>query len=211
MPTRVDRRTGWPEGLVGWLLTIGATGLLCAAIAALMYRAFTLPVLALSRVPAAEPERSQPPRPPRTVTQQAAAPALTRAAAAASPRSRAYYPSDPAQLVRALAPLQREVSDGLTGLDRDGRCNWGDLFASLGLATGDGEIQVESVEIRRRPPPPDPDAPDHDPAAFASQEAGDAPGAACIRDMFAGRSFRATSARPGRRWQTFYSPALRPQ
>lgn len=122
--------------------------------------------------------------------------------AKASAKASEPYPSDPAELVRALRPLQREVDDGLASLARWGHCHWGDTFAQLELETREGEVLVRGVELRQRPQATDAL---HDAAAMAAEPVQDGEAATCIVSALRGKTFHAPSARPGRRWQTFYS------
>ena len=187
------------------LLTAFGVLLVCAAIVVLVYSSLAVPVFARAEAPsaavAAEPKVAAA---AVAISPARTAPAPVAARARESEPLARPWPTDPAQLVRALAPLQREVSEGLEGLDRAGGCRWGDMFARLTLSTGDGEVKVEAIDVLRRPPPPDPDGPDHDPAAFEPREVTDEAAASCVRQAMA-RSFRAPSARPGRRWQTSFS------
>jgi hypothetical protein len=182
-------------------LALGIVAFLCAVIAAVLIDTLRTPASASPReAPFVAPRVVQRPAPvvvvvePEVVAPLPAAPPATPSAPA--------WPSNPARLVRALAPLQREVSEGLAGLDRAAGCAWGDMFARLTLSTGEGEVRIEQLELWRRPPAPEPDAPDHDPAAFTPREIIDEAAAACVRQALAHRSFKAPAAKPGRRWET---------
>ncbi len=205
-PTRAARQQAWSRAP----LASGIVALLAVMVSAVLYDALRPrvalqpepePLLAAAAVvpvkaPAVEAVPVVEPPPPPA------------AASVATPA--ATYPKNPAQLVRALAPLQREVTAGLASLDRSSGCAWGELFARLTLVTGEAEVKVEAIEVLRRPPPPDPDAPDHDPAAFAPREVTDEAAAACVRLALADKSWPAPSAKPGRRWQTSYAPGAHP-
>lgn len=122
----------------------------------------------------------------------------------------AAYPKDPAALLRALRPLQREIEDGLASLDSAGRCPLRGALLQLTLESGDGEVYVRQVAVKRAPPAQDEPPADHDPAVGVAEDSTDEALLRCVRESMDGRTMRAPSARPGRRWQTFYKQAASP-
>jgi hypothetical protein len=108
-------------------------------------------------------------------------------------------PTDPAQRLRALQPLQHEVRVGLDDLEVRSGCDLGEVMLALTLETRDREVRIVEAEARRRVVEPEVHA------EIVEGEVDEAV-ARCVRDRVRGMVLWAPSARPGRRWETFYSP-----
>ncbi len=113
-------------------------------------------------------------------------------------------PKDPAQRLRALQPLQREVRAELDDLDIRAGCDLRDAYLALTLETRDREVRIVGAVARKRPP--DPDGADESPQGDVDESV-----ARCVHDRIRGRTLRAPSALAGRRWETFYWPPPRPR
>lgn len=150
------------------------------------------------------PPPADPPPPAAAVV----APTPARAAAPA-PRRFEPYPSDPAELLRALRPLQEEVEAGLASLDSRRSCQLGGAVLDLSLETGEGEVFIRDAALKALPGESDPAGADHDATATAQEEVTDGPALQCVNEAIKGKTLRAPSARPGRSWRTFYRPGAR--
>jgi hypothetical protein len=151
------------------------------------------------------------PPPPTALSATTALPAADSAvripAPAAAPAPASAYPSEPARLLRALEPLLRDVDHGLATLDAHSRCPLGALALGLSLETGDGEVTIKEVGVRPRPA----EAEGATPESASANDQADAATVACVRGELLGRSFRAPSALPGRRWEMSWLPTHRQQ
>lgn len=150
--------------------------------------------------PAAPAPRTDPP--PARVT---VAPLATAPAPAAMEAS--GYPTDPAALVRALAPLQREVEDALAPVAA--RCALDGGVLDLSLETGVGDVLV--VEARLRAAQEASPADEHDVNAATPSELTEGEALRCVKERIEGAILPVPSARLGRSWRTFYRPPPGPR